>query len=306
MIFGNILRWIRKEVGNPYHTPKGQAGAGQFTHGDSGATLCSPAVVEQQLKDLGLDKHFDHRDWSMVMPKVSPKEFFSAYVGADNVTKENMAHLTSGELDFHGIKFKFKDVKVHDQMAKELSRSLDFTRREANHEMIQFDTAKSGGGIAKKLLRDCAKLYPKIGIDRISLFAGLELGAYTWAKFGFKYTDPVTASDHMDMVANNASEVITMSNKRHYSDPGIKDEIRGLATLFDLKDSHGDTPLEANQLLSNFKTPHLDAHFADDIAKDFPNKGTFMKWIMNGSAYDGVLDLKDEKQMAIFNKYTAS
>ena len=289
------------QKGNKFHDPH----TGEFSHGD-GESNCTPAVIKQQLDDLGLAKHFDHRDWSIVMPKVSPKEFFGAFVGKEGVTKENLSGIKSGVVDLQGIKFGFKDLNVHGVPAKSLTREIDFTRREAKHEMLDFDTAKSGGGIAKKMLGDCVKLYDKIGVDKIRLFAGLELGAYTWGKFGFRYADPVTASDHMDMVSNNALMSLKRFGGKDKFNPDEKAEVHALARVLDAKDATGSTPLFANQLLSNMKTPHLDAHFADDIAQTFPKKGTFMKWVMDGTAYDGVLDLKDKNQRATLHKYVST
>ena len=53
------------------------------------------------------------------------------------------------------------------------------------HKLFTIADTRQGNGIAAKCLMESMKAYKKAKIDRVSLFAGMTVGAYAWAKYGF-------------------------------------------------------------------------------------------------------------------------
>ena len=58
---------------------------------------------------------------------------------------------------------------------------------EARHEMFSiFDKQNQGKGLSKTVLRTFYEEYRKSGVDLIALHANIDVGGYTWAKYGFR------------------------------------------------------------------------------------------------------------------------
>jgi hypothetical protein len=58
---------------------------------------------------------------------------------------------------------------------------------EARHEMFSiFDKQNQGKGLSKTVLRTFYEEYRKSGVDLITVHANIDVGGYTWAKYGFR------------------------------------------------------------------------------------------------------------------------
>lgn len=53
------------------------------------------------------------------------------------------------------------------------------------HASFKISEKKQGKNIAKKIMRKHFAEYKKMGVDKITLFANVDVGAYAWAKYGF-------------------------------------------------------------------------------------------------------------------------
>lgn len=77
----------------------------------------------------------------------------------------------------------------------------DFTDREkkvVDHAYFSLERRFQGQGVAKRMLKGSVEFYDKIGIKAIEVHANLDMGKYTWAKFGFQFKraeDRVTLMD---------------------------------------------------------------------------------------------------------------
>ena len=52
-----------------------------------------------------------------------------------------------------------------------------------------FKAGRTGGGLAKDVMRASMDEYKKLGIDKVTVHANIDVGGYAWAKFGFRSDD---------------------------------------------------------------------------------------------------------------------
>lgn len=58
-----------------------------------------------------------------------------------------------------------------------------------HHDELVIDPKHQGGGVADRFNAHAVAQYQRMGADRITLEAGLEVGAYAWARQGFRYNE---------------------------------------------------------------------------------------------------------------------
>ena len=95
--------------------------------------------------------------------------------------------LISFNINFDGT--GYITIKVVDGLREvaEANRTFSLTRREAtNHAFVIWHPEDRGVGIARAVLRNTFSLFKSWEIRRVLCSAGLEDGAYTWARYGFK------------------------------------------------------------------------------------------------------------------------
>jgi pterin-4a-carbinolamine dehydratase/2'-5' RNA ligase len=66
------------------------------------------------------------------------------------------------------------------------------------HDIFLVPKGQQGTGIAKTLVGSSFDEYERLGVDRVQVQANIDVGAYAWAKFGFKPDDP----DHVNRRLN--------------------------------------------------------------------------------------------------------
>lgn len=62
---------------------------------------------------------------------------------------------------------------------------LDSGIIDVHHDLFEIDEIYQGKGISKEIFKILYAQYKKIGVDQISLFANIDIGGYTWARYGF-------------------------------------------------------------------------------------------------------------------------
>ena len=131
----------------------------------------------------------------MAEGKISMTEFFEQSMKGTGATLERFefrtlsaaerVKLNLGDEPFFGYKAR---IKIGDtQIPAKLTRN--FVKRggqwEIDHELLEIGWAGQGTGLAKKILKNDLELYQKMGIKAVNLEAGLEIGGYAWARYGF-------------------------------------------------------------------------------------------------------------------------
>lgn len=136
---------------------------------------------------------------------------------------------------------------------------------EARHEMFSiFDKQNQGKGLSKTILRTLYEEYRKSGVDLITLRANIDVGGYTWAKYGFR--------------CQGKSGVERAINWQNLTE----EQATSLHTLIDewfAEDEERVFPMK--------KIADL----------------TYGKNALLGQAWYGTLDLRDKAQRMVFEKY---
>jgi len=78
----------------------------------------------------------------------------------------------------------------------EMVRSFDTDSkgiRTVDHELFTLSKNLQGKGISKQIFRALYKQYKAVGVQRMEVFANIDVGGYTWARYGFCVADRDTA-----------------------------------------------------------------------------------------------------------------
>lgn len=86
----------------------------------------------------------------------------------------------------NSFKLKFKGTQGF-----ELERTFENTPDGVNvyHDLFEIDEQIQGKGLSKKLFRLLYKQYQRMGVKRLDVFANINIGGYTWARYGFMAID---------------------------------------------------------------------------------------------------------------------
>ena len=122
----------------------------------------------------------DHWNTMVGMP---PEEFKALFTGGQkgtmvltadpNQDKYNVSGTILGEDDLRGV-----------QVAS-YSRDINLAKKEAYSALFEVSDAAQKRGIAKRLLAGNIETYEKLGINKVKVTAGLTVGGYAWAKYGY-------------------------------------------------------------------------------------------------------------------------
>lgn len=133
------------------------------------------------------------------------------------------------------------------------------------HSYFEIEKKLQGSGISKKIFRDFVQEYEKAGIDEISVYANIDVGGYTWAKYGFKSSSLITVGLIID---------------RGYT-----------KKLFD--------DAEYDKLKEWYKKEKAKGK----IDMRYLANKSYGKELLLGSSWEGVIDLKDPVQLRMFKDY---
>lgn len=147
----------------------------------------------------------------------------------------------------------------------ELKRSFDIEdgKKVVEHELFELNKELQGNGISRKVFKALYEQYRITGVERIELFANIDIGGYAWARYGF--------------CAKNRSETI---NAIRFPSLTTKQEKK----IMDIINEH----------FNNSNT-----HFPMNQIARLP----YGKKALLGSRWEGVLDLTDARQRGVFERY---
>lgn len=175
----------------------------------------------------------------------------------------------------------FDDVHV-----EEMERTFDFKNKVVTHDMLILGEKGKGG--AKKLFTGWLAAYKEAGFKEIRLNANINLGAYAWAKYGFKAREPKAFSDMVMQQLERASLLP--------DNPEEKAEWDGLKELLKKNEFN---PM-VTQILADAKTPHLDKGM-QKLHRD--PKTTYLKKLLHDTSWKGYLDLDDKDSVKRMEAY---
>ena len=165
------------------------------------------------------------------------------------------------------------------RIARQFIRHPDGTLT-VHHDSFMVPKELQGKGIAKTVLADSMEAYKKLGVTEVTTIANDQRGAYAWAKFGFKATDPPDVAAKLTARVTNAGRGL-MSTVLPDATDAQKASIQAVI------DRHKDDP-------------RLPWHIAGIVTPEGQAIGKQLLWEMDWNAK---LDLHDEESMDRLHHY---
>lgn len=136
-------------------------------------------------------------------------------------------------------------------------------RKVVDHDLFSLPKELQGKGISKKVFKALYEQYKVAGVQRMEVFANIDIGGYTWARYGFcaKDRDTVVGAIRFSALTSKQEERIMAIVDEHFSTSSAPFPMNKIARL----------PYGKKALL--------------------------------GSDWDGVLDLTDARQRNVFERY---
>lgn len=258
---------------NPNHEPAGSSEGGQFASADG------PSEI------MGLQRVGFESRYGMGVGTLAKAMFGTIKPKGGDISFDRTKAVPSTGRVLYG--FVGENVRVHGTKVEMIERYFDPETKTVIHEDLILNEKEQGKGTAAKLLDASFKAYDKAGYEKVTLFAGLQLGAYTWAKMGFEYKGELDRDKHL---SNMRQAVKKRISEPEFLSPKAKAEYDDVMHVIDSKS------MQANQILVDLPTPELDKlakHWTTEDGEQGLAKGSsFMKYAMYYSSYDAVLNLK--------------
>jgi len=184
----------------------------------------------------------------------------NALVAADNITFRSRI-LSAG---YGTISMELTGANAKGEIF-DLSRNfmLHKGQRTVKHEYFKIPKDLQGKGISKKVFQALYEQYQNAKVERIEVFANIDIGGYTWARYGFSFKNEVDRR----MIVNRA--------QRAFSGKTLDAFNAFWATV-------KDVPVFPLQAFT--QTP-------------------WGKKVLLGSNWDGYIDLTDANQRTLFENY---
>ena len=138
---------------------------------------------------------------------------------------------------------------------------------EVHHDLFEIAKRYQGNGLSKQVFQTFYQQYKKLGVRYITVDANIDIGGYTWARYGFK--------------AKNRAEAMSVAKRMQ-----VSSENSELATNF-IKDWYKKNSLSP------------DEPFPMRLLSEQP----WGKEVLLGSYWEGIIDLSDPASRKIFETY---
>lgn len=201
----------------------GKAWSGVSAHPDNRA---------KPIAKVFLDGQSDDEDFAKERGFNTMQEYINSVYTMDNLPKGHTARIDP-EQSYTEQGTAYVAGTIHNQYGKEVgnferSISYDHGELEAHHILLQLDPAAQGFGLADAFNTNAVAHYQDMGVDHISLEAGLDVGAYAWARQGFRL-DAKTETERQ--VAFN--EIAQAGEIKHMEDVSMREPTEDEQARFD-------------------------------------------------------------------------
>lgn len=252
-----------------------------------------PKTAPSHLRDycFGLGKNFEGRatpsDVACAWRERAGdgfEESLKSLFGGTPLTCKNAnvsAFLRDGKLESLDFDMRLQAKGCGDR-AGTMARSFEFTHPDGPtvyHSYFSLAPEFQDAGIAKRILGNSLELYDRLGIERVSLTAGLEVGGYAWARYGFKPESKESLRELQDEVRWNLDQ-LGVSTRTHSLVSRLldSDDPKSVWTLSDL-----------DMMVTGYDGGRMKLG----------------KALLMGTAWDGELDLKDDESRERFQQYVS-
>ncbi|MCD8208338.1 MAG: hypothetical protein LUD72_10410, partial [Bacteroidales bacterium] len=146
----------------------------------------------------------------------------------------------------------------------------DDYKLKVTHKYLTLATEYQGKGISKGVIRSLYGRYVDMGVEEINVCANIDVGGYTWARYGFSAS------------RTEIAELISSTNR--LSDSARQNTLDFIKNYYDSHNLGNDDPFPMNKLVD---------YWGRDEAKR----------ILAGTNWHGKIDLTDDEQRKIFEEY---
>lgn len=221
---------------------------------------------------------------------------WKARVGADlSVSLRNLFENTNLTAKYVDVSASLKDSRLETldfdmqlqeigtgERAGTMSRFFEFDHPDGpsvHHSFFWLLHEFQDAGLAKRIFVNSLKLYEHLGVERITLTAGLEVGGYAWARYGFKPDSKKSLRELYDKVRENLGRLDISTRSRDLVSRLMRsDDPKTVWALSDL----------------------------DMMVTDYWGERMKLgKALLLGTTWDGELDLKDEESRVRFQQYVS-
>lgn len=170
----------------------------------------------------------------------------------------------------HSVAFKFEDTSGFG-MIRIFNRSAEGALTVV-HDYMKLPEDLRQQGLAKQMLRQHLNFYRELGVQKIELYANIDVGGYAWAKYGFKPT--VQRIKYL-------VEDLTIRLK------GLWDDLTAGQRIF------------VQRLIDDLADGNRDAlyHLANISSQVGPNRQKLGWLMLRNQGWDGELDMTDPVAM---------
>lgn len=191
------------------------------------------------------------------------------------------ATLKDSELDYLDFDMRMQS-KGTAERAGVMARVFDFSNKSGptvEHSYLKFEPEFQDAGLAKEILSRSMRLYERLGMERVTLTAGLSVGGYAWAKYGFKPDSSESLSQLYDEVGWNLEQLDLAPRTHNIVERLMRsDDPKTIWTISDL-----------DQLVTSFDG----------------EKMKLGKALLLGTSWSGELDMTDEESRQRFDQYVS-
>lgn len=209
------------------------------------------------------------KEWSGSLAESADFDFIAVKNEMEKIAKENGITGLTFQIrgnDENGFYFEIQDANLKIQLKRDFIKHPD-GKIECHHSIFKLDPALQGKGISKQVFAKLYTEYQRMGVDELTVDANLDVGGYTWAKYGFA-VDRATAKDFAKMFASRFA----------YHPDALEKKIKEFYKTHD-------------------KTEHIPMQLLADAA------GSRAKDFLLGTGWEGTLDLHNPEQVAIWEEY---
>ena len=189
----HIQRFLKEwDEGKHPRVPAGSPDGGQFGAGGGGSeSTAKPAGGKGKGKAKKED--FDKAKITIEGGKAQQDAFIEKWndkVGEDPADfKSKFMGGLDGQMKIGGSAGKIDiDGEVHDEDGHSIgtfTRNINLDGKSAYSAYFKLNKSATKGDIGKKMLASNVETYKKLGIEKVTVTANIDVGGYAWAKYGY-------------------------------------------------------------------------------------------------------------------------
>lgn len=214
----------------------------------------------------------------------------------------------SGDVDADSASLKFS---CYGDKGTYIERTFNFKdgQLHVHHDYFQVgEKQPSGEGLGKDLFRGSFKAYERVGLELVTVYANIDLGGYSWARYGFVSENPSSTASSMksQLATYVANDVLTSAEAGRILAAIGRHDPRNVWEMSDMRLRVGRERAEAAySYLRRSEDEPKDVTYnrllREDAKRGFLNIGKIVMANMN--SWSGVLELSDADQMARLRAY---